>query len=80
MKKKNYSTEEELTSAITGCATADDASNVIGKAKADTGDFAYLNIRYVITHLDEASRARMLSLFLEADPRFSEFAGPGCDK
>ncbi len=78
MKAKNYNTVEEFTSAIESCISVDDAADVLQKAKADTGDFAYLNIRYVLTNLPEPSGPNLITLFSEADPEFKEFASSGC--
>lgn len=80
MKKTHYSTEEEIRAAVIGCASTEDAGGVIQKAKEDAGDFGYLNLRYVISTLDESLLPRMTALFSEADPRFREFAASGCDQ
>jgi hypothetical protein len=78
MKKKNYNTVEEFTAAVESCLTIDDALDVLTKSKSDTGDFAYLNIRFVVTNTQGTTRLRLLALFCEADPRFKEFADSGC--
>ena len=80
MADKNYNNEDELTAAVAGCSAIGQACDVITKARKDAGDFAYLNLRHVMTNMDEPFRASLLALFSAADKRFMEFAAPGCDE
>ena len=64
---------------VLGCTTVSDARDVIWNARADAGDFAYLDIRYDFTNMHESPCMGLLALFSEADPVFKKFAGTGCD-